>query len=131
MAQEEIEVILTRQLSSYLAHPVFLVDPEGNLIFYNEPAERILGRRFDETGELPADAWASEFRPTDDEGALIPPERLPLLKALHRRRPSGSTFWITGLDGERRRILVNAFPLIGQGDRFLGAVAMFWEVPAS
>jgi len=42
VAQREIEGILARQLSNYLALPVFLADPEGNLIFYNEPAERIL-----------------------------------------------------------------------------------------
>ena len=46
MAQKDVEVILMRQLASYLAVPIFLVDPAGNLIFYNEPAERLLGRRF-------------------------------------------------------------------------------------
>ena len=30
--------------------PIFLVDTEGNLLYYNEPAEAILGRRFSETG---------------------------------------------------------------------------------
>ena len=41
MAQREIEGILARQLSNYLALPVFMADPEGNLVFYSEPAERI------------------------------------------------------------------------------------------
>ena len=45
MGQQEIEVILSRQLFSYLMIPIFLVDPEGSLLFYNEPAETILGRR--------------------------------------------------------------------------------------
>ena len=39
MAQREIEGILARHLSDYLALPVFMADPEGNLIFNNEPAE--------------------------------------------------------------------------------------------
>lgn len=81
MAQREIEVILARQLSNYLALPVFLADPEGNLIFYNEPAERILGRRFEETGELPASEWSVQFHPTDPEGNPMPPEELPLMRA--------------------------------------------------
>jgi PAS domain-containing protein len=46
MPQLEIEMILMRQLASYLAMPIFIVDPVGNLVFYNEPAESILGRRF-------------------------------------------------------------------------------------
>ena len=46
-----IQIILTRQLATYLSVPLFLVDPKGNLLFYNEPAEAILGRRFD--GDVP------------------------------------------------------------------------------
>jgi len=51
---KDIEVILSRHLASCLAMPIFIVDPVGNLLFYNEPAELILGRRFEETGEMPA-----------------------------------------------------------------------------
>ena len=52
MPQRAIELILMRQLASYLAMPIMLFDPAGHLLLYNEPAEPILGRRFDETGEL-------------------------------------------------------------------------------
>ena len=55
MAQYEIEVILLRQLASYLATsrcPSSSLDSRGTLAFYNEPAEIILGKRFDETGEM-------------------------------------------------------------------------------
>ena len=45
-----IQIILIRQLAGYLSVPLFLVDPKGDLLFYNEPAEAILGRRFEETG---------------------------------------------------------------------------------
>ena len=55
MPQREIEVILTRQLASYLSLPIFIVDTGGTLVFYNEPAERIHGHRLEETGEMPAD----------------------------------------------------------------------------
>ena len=33
-----------------------------------------------------------------------------------------------GLDGPKRHIEVSAFPLIGQTEQPLGAVAMFWEL---
>ncbi len=63
-----IQIILTRQLAAYLSVPLFLVDPKGNLLFYNEPAEAILGRRFDETGAMPLEEWSSAFTRFDDEG---------------------------------------------------------------
>ena len=48
----EIEIILNRQLADCLSIPVFITDTAGDLIFYNEPAEQILGKRFEETGEM-------------------------------------------------------------------------------
>jgi PAS domain-containing protein len=130
MAQKEIEVILARQLSSYLALPVFIVDPDGLLLFYNDPAEHVLGRRFSETGEMPMAEWARLFRPTDEDGRLMQPEELPLVIAVQDRRPAHGSCYIEGLDGQRRLIEVTAFPLIGQAGRFLGGVAIFWERPA-
>jgi hypothetical protein len=38
MAQP-IQIILMRQLAGYLSVPLFLVGPNGDLLFYNEPAE--------------------------------------------------------------------------------------------
>ncbi|HEX6510498.1 MAG TPA: PAS domain-containing protein [Chloroflexota bacterium] len=125
--QKEIEVILTRQLAGYLTAPVFIVDPEGTLLYYNEPAEWILGTRFEETGEMPASEWATVFTPMDDNDEIIPPEELPLIIALNEHRPAYRRFQIQGLDGVRRTIEVTAFPLDGMAERRLGAVAMFWE----
>ncbi len=62
-----IQIILTRQLAAYLSVPLFLVDPKGNLLVYNEPAEPILGGRFDETGAMPLEEWWSVFTRSDDE----------------------------------------------------------------
>src|SRR6516164_7865986 len=104
MAQKAIELILMRQLASHLATPVFIVDQGGALVFFNEPAERILGRRFDETGEMAASEWSTAFAQSDDEGRPIAPEGLPLVTALRDRRPSHARFWIRGLDAVRRCI---------------------------
>ncbi len=127
MPQKEIEVILMRQLASYLAMPVFLVDAEGNLLFYNEPAEALLGRRFDEAGEMPKEVWSTAFSARDEDGAPVPPGALPLMVALHEHVPAHRDLRITGLDGVSRKIEVTAFPLEGQGGRHLGAVAIFWR----
>ena len=127
MSQKPIELILARQLASYLAWPTFLVDPAGTLVFYNEPAERVLGLRFEETGEMPAVEWATRFVPTDDTGAPVPPEALPLSLALTMRVPAYGRIWIRGIDGAVRHIELAAFPLICSGGRHLGGVAIFWE----
>ena len=129
MPQQEIEVILARHLAEYLAMPIFIVNAVGDLIFYNEQAEAILGQTYNETGTMPASEWATVFQPVDREGSLIPPEELPLMIALSKRHPAHKLFWIQGLDGVSREIEVTAFPLIGQADRFLGAIAIFWENP--
>jgi PAS domain-containing protein len=128
MPQREIEVILMRQLASYLTLPIFIVDPEGRLLFYNEPAEAILGRRFEETGEMSGDEWAQIFTASDGDGTPLPPEELPLMIALRERHPAHRRFVIRGLDAVHREIEVTAFPLVGHAGRHLGAVALFWEL---
>lgn len=127
MVQKEIEMILMRQLATYLAMPIFIVDPNGNLVFYNEPAEAILGRHFDETGEMPAAEWATIFTPVDDTGNLIPQDQLPLIIALRDKKPAHKSFWIMGLDKVTRFIEVTAFPLTGEAGRDIGALAIFWD----
>jgi hypothetical protein len=51
--------------------------------------------------------------------------------AVRERRPAHTHFHIHGLDAVDRRIEVTAFPLIGHADRPVGAVAIFWEAPAT
>lgn len=125
--QKEIEVILTRQLAGYLTVPIFIIDPDGNLLFYNEPAQTILGQRFEDTGEMAAEEWGSIFTPMDQTGRPLPLEELPIIIALRQHRPASRRLVIIGLDGTRRVIDVTAFPLDGIANRHLGAVAMFWE----
>ena len=127
MPEKRVEVILTRLLAGYLATPILLVDPEGTLLFFNEPAEVLLGKRFDETGEMPASAWSALFAPTDRLGLPLPAHEFPLLSALAERRPAHRALWIRGLDGIRRYIDVMALPLIGLEDLSLGVVAALWE----
>jgi PAS domain-containing protein len=126
--QQAIELILARQLAYYLATPIFIVDPQGVLLFYNEPAELILGRRFEETGAMPASAWTTIFTPMDAVGAPLPPESLPLVTTLNTRKPAHRDIWITGLDQVKRHIEITSLPLVGIAGRFLGGMALFWEI---
>jgi len=128
--QQEIEIILARQLASYLATPVFLVARDGTLLFYNEAAETILGRRFTETGALSMEEWSAAWTPTDAAGSPLPSDSIPLVIALRDRCPATADFWITGHDGVRRHIDAHAFPLVGIAGSLVGAVALFWEKSA-
>ena len=127
MPSYEIEIILNRQLADCLSIPVFITDTQGNLIFYNEPAEELLGQRLEETGEMPVEEWGTKFIPTDDNGAIIPPEKLPLVMTLNDCYPHHDTFWIKSMKGNKEKISVTADPRIGRENKFLGAVAIFWK----
>ncbi len=124
--QLPIELILLRQAASYLEMPIFLIDADGWLVYYNEPAEPLLGSRFDEIGEMSMDDWLAAFRPTvrrDSQNAAVSD---PLVGALLLERPTHAMLEITGLDGVRRPIEATAFPLHGQRRKLLGAIAIFW-----
>lgn len=123
----DIEIILNRQLAECLSIPVFITDTFGNLIFYNEPAEDILGKRFEDTGEMPVEVWATIFKPLDEQGNSLSPEELPLVKTLKELLPNHKSFWIESLAGTSKRISVTSYPIIGREKKFLGAVAIFWK----
>lgn len=127
MAAYEIEIILNRQLADCLSIPVFITDTSGNLIFYNEPAEKVLGTLYEETGEMPVEVWSTIFKPVDEQGKPLAPEGLPLVQTLGDQHPHHRTFWILSLKGKSEKISVTSYPIIGRNGKFLGAVAIFWE----
>jgi len=122
-----IEVVLLRQVAGYLATPLFLVDEEGNLDYYNEPAEALLGHRYEETGQMPLEEWARLWVATDAGGHILAPEERPLAVAIRERKPVQDDFFMRGSDGVVRRLMVTAIPLEASDGTHLGAVAIFWE----
>ena len=122
-----IEIILNRQLADCLAIPVFITDIDGNLLFYNEPAEEILGRRYEDTGEIPVEVWSTVFKNKDENEEPLSPDELPLVKTLKNQLPYFKTFWIESLQGKAEKISVTSYPIIGRAGGFLGAVAIFWR----
>ena len=122
-----IELILARQLAGYLAVPIVIIDPSGTVIFYNEPAERILGRRFDEGGPIPPGQWTAAFEFRDESGNLVPTKEMPLATALRTRKLAYLNVSMRGLDGTRHRISEVGIPLVGNGRRFVGVLAFLFE----
>jgi PAS domain-containing protein len=128
---KHLVLILAREFASKLATPMLISDAGGNLVFFNEPAARVLGRTFAQVGELPASRWAELFETEELDGSPVPLERMPAGIALMEARPAHHRFAIRGLDGVRRVISVTAFPLLASADDVVGVVAIFWEERAT
>jgi PAS domain-containing protein len=127
MAQHALELILTRQLASCLSVPIVILGPTGDILFYNEPAELLMGLRFQETGPIKGGDTEGRVRLTDEGGREIPRDQRPSTIALGQRRPAHSQMWLMSAKGGRRPVEVTAFPLLAQTGSLLGAAVMFWE----
>ena len=128
MAQHALEIILLRQLSSYLAVPIWINDELGNLLFYNEPAENLLGVSFGDAGPINSEKLTDLFKVTTLEGEPVESSDFPVTRALHTRKPDHGSVRFQGFDGVEREVGVTAIPITGQGDRFLGVMTTFWEL---
>lgn len=126
-AQKNLVLILARDLASKLATPMFIADADGNLVFYNESAEMILGRKYSERFEVSPEDWTKLLQPTDMDGNSLGLEEVPPGIALVQRRPSHAQVRITGLDRIPRTVSVTAFPLFARAEEFVGMLAIFWE----
>jgi PAS domain-containing protein len=130
VSQRPLELILARNLMSALSTPAFLVDEGGLLVFYNEAAGMLLGKRFEELGTVGPQEWGSLFGPFDENGEPIPYDDLPLVAAVRNGRPAHANFEISSADGARHSVEVSAFPILTpHGSQ--GAIAVFWPTASS
>jgi PAS domain-containing protein len=125
--QKNLVLILGREFASLLATPVLISDADGRLVYFNEPAEAVLGISFAEAGELPAENWSSMFRATTTDGEPMPLEQMPAGIAFLERRPAQGSLSIVGLDGVSRVIQVTGIPLLAHTDELVGVAVVFWE----
>jgi len=127
MPQQDVGLILMRQLASGLAVPTILFDETGDLLFYNEPAASLLGQHFEDIGEMPLERTARIFELRDEKSQPLDADQVPATVAMRERRPVHRMVWLAAFDGADRLLEVTAFPLLGGGGHLIGAVAMFWE----
>jgi len=131
MAAEHQPLLLVqgRNLITNLALPALLTDHNGRLLFFNDAAATILGRRFEEVGRLPREEWAEQIGPFDEEGRPLAADSLPLAQALRDGRPSQGRFHFR-LDGDTKEVEVSALPLL-EPDNYEGALIVFWPIEAA
>jgi PAS domain-containing protein len=125
--QKQLLLILAREFVSNLSTSALIADARGNLVFYNEAAEAVVGKRFSETGEMPLEQWLAAFDPRTSTSEPLPPERRPARIAFEERRAAHERYVVTSLDGVAREIEVTAFPLFAHTEEFAGIVAIFWR----
>jgi PAS domain-containing protein len=125
---KHLVLILAREFAANLATPALIGDANGQLVFYNEAAEGVIGRRFAEIGEVRMDEWIAGFGPRTSEGEPLPRESLPTRIALDQRRAAHDQYRVTSTDGVDRDVEVTAFPLFAHRDEFVGVVVLFWRV---
>jgi PAS domain-containing protein len=127
VSQQPLLRIQARNLITDLAMPALLTDDEGGLLFYNEAAGALLGRRFEEVGPMSRDRWAHEYGPFDDDDRAIAADSLPFGQALRGGHPAQGTFRVRLGERGLREVEVSALPLIAR-DRYEGSLVVFWPI---
>jgi PAS domain-containing protein len=124
-SQRPHELILARNLLSSLSTPAFLASQTNDIVYYNEAAGVLLGRRFEESGTLSAERWLNDFGPLNERGEPIPLEEQPVTIALRANRAGHARHLIRSLGGAVHVVEVSGVPVIGAGG-FHGAMVFFW-----
>jgi PAS domain-containing protein len=120
-------MILLRQVVSVLATPMFVLDEESHVAFFNEAAEAIFGLALEGFAELSADELFDLFARTEKAEEPIAPKDLAVSVALREGRPTHRSFRLRGLDGATRDVSAMALPFVGRDQRLLGALEVLWE----
>ena len=126
MASQAVELILSRNLLSAVELAAFIIDPDGTVVFFNDSAGQLIGRRFEEVGPLDQAQWSSQYGPFDEFGQLMPTDSLPLSVALREGLPANGRFHVRLQGGDLVRVEVSALPLVTT-DGFQGAIVVFWR----
>jgi PAS domain-containing protein len=123
---QPVELIIARNLVAAVELAAFIVDPDGVIVFFNDAAGELVGRRFEEVGPLSREEWNSRFGPFDEFGQLLPSSDLPLSVALREGLPANGRFKVRRHEGETIDVEVSALPLV-TALGFEGAIIVFWR----
>ena len=98
---------------SALSTPAFLVDEGGVLVFYNEAAGILLGKRFEELGTVGAAGVGRAVRPLRRATASrSPTTSCRWSRAVRDGRPAHAEFTVRSTDGAEHEVEASAFPIL-------------------
>ncbi len=125
--QRNVALILARELAVNVATPMWIWDEEGELVYYNEHVQAIVGSPEREIGVGRLEEL-TQFALCDLDGNPVDVSEVPSAIALTQHIPAHRELRITGMDGVERKIAVTAYPLMGRAGEFCGAVSVFWQL---
>jgi hypothetical protein len=124
---KHLVLILARELAANVATPMLIVDADRTLVYFNEPAELLLGETFATTGEMSVREWGSRYEPERLDGRAYSLDEFPITTALRAARPAHDILRFTAGDGVKRTVTVASYPLLARSNDFAGVVTLFWE----
>lgn len=124
MAQD-IELILSRQLAEYLTTPIALIDHDGRMIYFNESAGHVLGKHFDENGEVDMREWVGRIFENESMVDGIDIHEIPFIKVLSGRHILQGEYWMRNFEEINQKVMIICIPLIGLSQREIGAIIYF------
>ena len=125
--QKPLELILARNLLTSISTPSFLVDGAGTMVFYNEAAAALLGRSFEEAGQMSAEEWTATFGPLSSDGDATRARRDSPDAGDPRRAPAHGNFCIRTARQSRGADRGGRVPDRRRRPRAAsGAMIMFW-----
>ena len=83
--------------------------------------------RFEDAGEMSAERLAEVFVLCDLDGSPLAPDDRPLMIALTKQMSAHRRIRFLRADKQWREIAVTAIPIMGEGNRHLGAMVTMWE----
>jgi PAS domain-containing protein len=125
--QKSLVLIRAKHLAESVTTPMFLADDQGNLIFYNEAAESLLGRPFVDNGALSPTEWQRAFDVRDRNGEPFPLESMASWIEVQNEQPAMGHLQFRSADGTDHLVATCAFPLFTEQQRFEGALILFWR----
>jgi PAS fold len=123
-----LELILARSLAANLAVPSFLAEPSGKIVYFNEAAELLLGRGYEDTPELSSQDLVDILRPVGEEGAPMTAEQMPIPRAIATALPAHTH--ASSYGDEPKRYLATAIPFLDRDGLVLGALLFWYGVKA-
>jgi PAS domain-containing protein len=126
---KSLVLIRAKHLAESITVPAWLADADGNLVFFNEAAELLIGRTFADAGPMPASEWIETFNIRDRNDSTLKLEEVPGWVALQEHRPQTGHVKFTAQDGKDHFVSTAAIPLSDTPEHFEGVLIVFWEEP--
>jgi hypothetical protein len=128
-APKSLPLILAREFAANLATPMFLIDANGILVYFNDAASLLLGKSFGELGEITANEFGAVLEMTQVDGTPVRRRDSPAGIAFIEGRPAHATVLASSYDGTRRTYEATAYPLFATTGDMHGVMAVFWAAP--